>query len=396
MARPGNGRPDCDPRSRSLRRRWRCRRCGRAAARTGTVDVRQLAQRPGLPADAGHCRRDTRRRRRAHRSGRLGPGGLMPRGEGRPETRCVVALGGNALSPAGDGGSVTAMRAAVAATTEVLAELVERGVGLVITHGNGPQVGRILLQQEYAADHVPPMPMDVCGAQSQGQIGYLLAQALDSALRRRGLDTRALCLLTQVVVDGRDPAFRRPTKPVGPSYHRTTAQKIAHETGHVFRIQPNRRWRRVVASPKPLRFVEEKPLLEVIEAGHVVVAAGGGGVPVVEHKRELRGVEAVVDKDLTAARLAALLHADLLLILTAVDQVSAGFGTPSARALDRLTVDEARELLSAGEFPEGSMGPKIEACVDFVASGGERAVITSLPKVVDAVFGSAGTTVVRT
>src|SRR3954454_24033811 len=286
------------------------------------------------------------------------------------------------------------MRAALRKTSERLADLVERGVSLVITHGNGPQVGRILLQQEYAAAHVPPMPMDVCGAQSQGQIGYLLAQALDSALRRRGLDTRALCLLTQVVVDGRDPAFRRPTKPVGPAYHRTTAQKIAHETGYVFRIMPDKKWRRVVASPKPVRFVEEAPLLQVIDAGHVVVAAGGGGVPVVEHRKELRGVEAVVDKDLTAARLASLVRADLLLILTEVDRVQVGYGTPQARPLERMTLSQARELLAAGEFPEGSMGPKVEACVEFVADGGPRAVIASLQHASDAVFGDAGTVIV--
>jgi carbamate kinase len=236
------------------------------------------------------------------------------------------------------------------------------------------------------------MPMDVCGAESQGQIGYLLVQALDSALRRRGLDTRALCLLTQVVVDGRDPAFRRPTKPVGPSYPRPVAQRIAHETGHVFTIMPDKMWRRVVASPKPVRFVEEQPLLQVIEAGHVVVAAGGGGVPVVEHKRELRGVEAVVDKDLTAARLARLVQADLLLILTAVDRVQVGFGTPQARELTRMTVTQARELRA--EFPDGSMGPKVGACVDFVSGGGPRAVIASLKQAVDAVFGDAGTEVV--
>src|SRR4051794_24255833 len=382
MARPGNGRPDRDPRSRSLRSRWRCRRCGRAAARAGAVDVRQLTQRPGLPADAGHRCRDARRRRRTYRSGGLGPGRLM---------RAVVALGGNALSPAGDDGSVTAMRAAVAATTEVLAELVERGVGLVITHGNGPQVGRILLQQEYAAEHVPPMPMDVCGAQSQGQIGYLLAQSLDSALRRRGLPTRALCLVTQVVVDGRDRAFRRPTKPVGPSYARPEAQRIAHETGYVFRIMPDKGWRRVVASPKPVRLVEEEPLLQIIEAGHVVVAAGGGGVPVVEHRNELRGVEAVVDKDLTAARLATPVHADLLLILTAVERVQVHFGTPRAKELARLAATEARRLLEAGEFPEGSMGPKVRACLEFVEAGGPRAVIASLGSAGDAVFGDAGT-----
>src|SRR4051812_17269413 len=308
--------------------------------------------------------------------------------------RAVVALGGNALSPAGDDGSVTAMRAAVGATTEVLADLVERGVGLVITHGNGPQVGRILLQQEYAADRVPPMPMDVCGAQSQGQIGYVLAQSLDSALRRRKLSTRALCLLTQVIVNGRDPAFRRPTKPVGPSYPRPEAQRIAHETGYVFRIMPDKQWRRVVASPRPVRFVEEEPLLQIIEAGHVVVAAGGGGVPVVEHRNELRGVEAVVDKDLTAARLATLVGADLLLILTAVDRVQVGYGTPDARALTQMSVREARKLLRAGEFPEGSMGPKISACVSFVAAGGPRAKIASLAQATDAVFGDAGTEIV--
>ena len=312
--------------------------------------------------------------------------------------RAVVALGGNALSPPGGSGTVEEMRTVLRKTAEPLAELVERGVGLVISHGNGPQVGRILLQQEYAAKYVPPMPMDVCGAESQGQIGYLIVQALDSALRRRGLSTRALCLVTQVVVDGRDPAFRRPTKPVGPSYPRPEAQRIAHETGHVFTIQPDKKWRRVVPSPKPVRFVEETPLLQVIEAGHVVVAAGGGGVPVVEHRREMRGVEAVVDKDLTASRLAVLLRADLLLILTAVDKVFVGFGTREARALDRVSAAEARTLLQAGEFPEGSMGPKVEACLDFVESGGPdvRAVITSLDRVVDAVFADAGTTLVAT
>jgi len=308
--------------------------------------------------------------------------------------RVVVALGGNALSPAGGTGTADEMRAALARTSETLADLVARDVSLVITHGNGPQVGRILLQQEYAAEHVPPMPMDVCGAQSQGQIGYLLAQSLDSALRRRGLPTRALCLVTQVVVNGRDPAFRRPTKPVGPSYERPEAQRIAHQTGHVFRIMPDRRWRRVVASPAPLRIVEEEPLLQIIDAGHVVVAAGGGGVPVVEHRRELRGVEAVVDKDLTAARLASLVRADVLLILTAVPRVQVGFGTADAHSLDRVSAAEARSLLAAGEFPEGSMGPKVSACLAFLDAGGPRAVIAALDDAADAVFGDAGTTFV--
>jgi carbamate kinase len=308
--------------------------------------------------------------------------------------RAVIALGGNALSPEGGTGTADEMRAAIRTTAECLAGLVEREVEVVISHGNGPQVGRILLQQEYAAEHVPPMPMDVCGAESQGQIGYLLVQELDSALQRRKLATRALCLVTQVVVDGRDPAFRRPTKPVGPSYPRPEAQRIAHETGYVFKIMPDKRWRRVVASPRPVRFVEEDALLQIIEAGHVVVAAGGGGVPVVEHRHELRGVEAVVDKDLTAARLATLVHADLLLILTAIEKVQVGYGTPDARSLDRMTVSEARGYLAAGEFPEGSMGPKIQACVDFVSANGGRAVIASLEQANDAAFGGAGTEVV--
>jgi carbamate kinase len=308
--------------------------------------------------------------------------------------RAVVALGGNALSPPGATGSADEMRAALAATCGHLADLVTGGVRLVLTHGNGPQVGRILLQQEAAAPDVPAMPMDVCGAESQGQIGYLLAQALDNALRARGSDVRALCLVTQVVVDGRDPAFRRPTKPVGPSYDRPTAQGIAHATGHVFTIQPDKQWRRVVASPAPLRFVEEEPLLQIIEAGHVVVAGGGGGVPVVDDGGELRGVEAVVDKDRTAARLGLLMNADLLLILTEVEVVQRGYGTPDAAPLPRLTVQEARALLDEGEFPEGTMGPKVQAACDFVEGGGPRAVITSLAKAADAIQGRAGTEVV--
>ena len=238
------------------------------------------------------------------------------------------------------------------------------------------------------------MPMDVCVGLSQGQIGYLLAQAVDNALRRRRLTKRVLTLVTQVVVDGRDPAFRRPSKPVGPAYPRPEAQAIAQASGHVFAIQGDGRWRRVVASPLPLRFVEEGPLNALVDTGHVVVAAGGGGVPVVEHRGQLRGVEAVVDKDRTAALLARCVGADALLVLTEVDRVQVGFGTPDARALDRLTVAEARELLAAGEFPEGSMGPKVEACASFAQTGG-RAAIGSLAQAAEVLAGTAGTHVVR-
>jgi carbamate kinase len=307
--------------------------------------------------------------------------------------RIVAALGGNALLERGEKPDADIQESHVEQAAAALAPLA-RADELVVTHGNGPQVGRILLQQEYAAAQVPPMPMDVCGAQSQGQIGYLLAQSLDTAMRRRGLDTRALCLVSQVVVDGRDPAFRRPTKPVGPSYDRTEARRIAQLTGHVFRAMPDNKWRRVVPSPAPLRLVEADALRQIVEAGHVVVTAGGGGVPVVEVGDELVGVEAVVDKDLTAARLALLVGADQLVVLTEVDRVQIGFGTPHAEALSRLSVDEARRLLAAGEFPEGSMGPKVRACVEFVTAGGRQAVIGALTQARDVVLGEGGTVVV--
>lgn len=307
--------------------------------------------------------------------------------------RIVAALGGNAISPSGSTGTASEMRATLASTSRFLADVLERGVSLVLTHGNGPQIGRILLQQEAAAPDVPAMPMDVAGAESQGQIGYLLAQALDSELRARSMDTRVMCLVTQVVVDGRDRAFRRPTKPVGPVYDRPTAQRIAHETGYVFQIMPGGKWRRVVASPRPLYVVEEQPLQQIIESGHVVICAGGGGVPVVEHDNALYGVEAVIDKDLTAALLATQLHADLLLILTDVERVQTGFGTANARAHSRLTLEEARRLLDEGEFAEGSMAPKVEACCNFVQAGGKRAVIAALSQAAQAAFGDAGTSV---
>ena len=307
--------------------------------------------------------------------------------------RVVAALGGNALSPPGGTGSAEEIRAALGPTCAVLAELVARGVSLVLTHGNGPQVGRILLQQEAAAPEVPPMPMDVCGAESQGQLGYLMAQALDAELRSRGMTQRALCLVTQVVVDGRDPAFRRPTKPVGPQYDEPTAHRIAAESGHVFMPMGAGRWRRVVASPRPTGLVEAPVLPLLVESGHVLIAAGGGGVPVVEAGGTIRGVEAVVDKDRTAGLLARLVGADLLLILTEVPRVQVGYGRPDARELSSVTVSEARAMLAAGEFPEGSMGPKVEACCDFVASGGGRAVIGALAEAGDAVFGHGGTAV---
>lgn len=309
--------------------------------------------------------------------------------------RVVVALGGNALSPAGGTGSAEEMRDALAGAAAALAEVVEAGVDLVLTHGNGPQVGRLLRQQELAALEVPPMPMDVCGAATQGQLGYLLAQAMSAALRRRGLRQLVLPLVTQVVVDPDDPAFAAPTKPVGPEYGTGVAQALAAAAGQVFgEVRPGR-WRRLVPSPAPAGFVEAEGIRQLAGAGHVLVAGGGGGVPVVpDPDGGTRGIEAVVDKDRAAAVLARLVDAEVLAILTEVPQVQLGFRTPAARAVSKLSVTEARGLLAAGEFPAGSMGPKIEACCDFVAGGGARAVIGALDRAADVVLGTAGTVIV--
>jgi carbamate kinase len=307
----------------------------------------------------------------------------------------VVALGGNALSPGGGTGSAAEMRSSLAAAATALAELVGTGAALVLTHGNGPQVGRLLIQQEAAALEVPPLPMDVCGAATQGQLGYLLAEALGPALRRRGLTQQVLPLVTQTVVDPDDPAFGAPTKPVGPTYDTAVARALAAGSGHVFGEVRTGRWRRLVPSPLPVGFVGAEAIRLLAGSGHVLIAGGGGGVPVVPAPGGgHRGVEAVVDKDRTAAALAALTGAEVLAILTEVAQVQVGFGTPQARGVGKLTVSEARELLAAGEFPAGSMGPKIEACCDFVAGGGSRAVIGALAQAADVVLGTAGTVIV--
>ena len=307
----------------------------------------------------------------------------------------VVALGGNALSPVGGTGSAEEMRTALAGSAAALAELVAAGATLVLTHGNGPQVGRLLLQQEAAALEVPPMPMDVCGAATQGQIGYLLAEALGAALRRRGLPQQVLPLVTQVVVDAGDPAFGAPTKPVGPTYDTAVARALAAASGNTFGEVSPGRWRRLVASPLPQGFVEAAPITLLAGSGHVLIAGGGGGVPVVAAPDGgYRGVEAVIDKDRTAGALARLVGAEVLAILTEVPQVQLGWGTAAARPVSKLAVSEARALLAAGEFPVGSMGPKIEACCDFVAAGGGRAAIGALEQAADVVLGVAGTTIV--
>lgn len=312
----------------------------------------------------------------------------------------VVALGGNAISQRNAGGSAAEQRDALRRASAGLADLVAAGHRLVVTHGNGPQVGALLLQQRSTRD-VPSMPLDVLVAQTQGQLGYLLTQELGAALRGRGLSRPVVGLLTQVVVDAEDPGFGAPDKPVGPSYTATELEHLIGQAppghagpwsaaGAVYRRVGQGAWRRVVASPQPLDVVEIDAIAAVLASGAIPVCGGGGGVAAIRDAGVLRGAEAVVDKDRTAALLTRLLGADALLILTDVDRVRLDYGGPDERAVAHLTPEEAEAALAAGEFPAGSMGPKVAAAADVAARGG-LALIGSLGDAVAVLEGRAGT-----
>lgn len=305
-------------------------------------------------------------------------------------SRIVVALGGNAILQAGQKGRIDEQRANIRAACAGVAALVRAGYQVVLTHGNGPQVGNILLQQEEAVATVPPLPLDVCGAQSQGMLGYLLQQEL-----QRQTGRPVVTLLTQVEVDPADPAFSMPTKPVGAFYPIEEAERRVTGRGWAIREDSGRGWRRVVPSPRPRRVVEAPVIRQLVESGLLVIACGGGGVPVIQGREGLQGVEAVIDKDLAGALLGAELGAARFLILTAVDRVMLDYGKPTARSLDRLTVTEAEAHLRAGQFPAGSMGPKIEAAIEFVRRTGGEALIASLEGAVAALAGEGGTRIYR-
>ncbi|RAY13233.1 carbamate kinase [Actinomadura craniellae] len=306
--------------------------------------------------------------------------------------RVLVALGGNAMTAPDGSASPQAQTRAVAAAMEPVADLVAAGAEVVLTHGSGPQVGNLLIKNELAAQVVPPVPLDWCDAQVQATVGVLIMNALDRALADRGASRPVTALVTRTLVDPGDPAFAAPTKPIGRYFSPEEAERCAILGSH-WRSYGERGLRRVVASPDPLDILEAPAVTALLDAGHVVVAAGGGGVPVVPVDGAPRGVEAVVDKDLGAALLARLVGASVLVIATEVDRVQAGYGTPQARSLGRTTVGELRALAAAGHFPEGSMGPKVEAAVRFVTSGGRRAAITSLDGIAAAAAGTAGTIV---
>ncbi|WP_435068884.1 carbamate kinase [Haloplanus sp. C73] len=301
-------------------------------------------------------------------------------------TPVVVALGGNTLLDAGGSATAADQRKAVERTATHLTDALATD-RLVLTHGNGPQVGNLLVQQA-AASETPQLPLDVLVAETQAQIGYLLQQALDN---ERATATEAMTLVTQVVVDADDPAFDDPTKPVGPYYTESTAAAKPFETARV--AEGERPYRRVVPSPDPVEVVEADEIASLVDRGKLVICGGGGGVPVVRDDG-LRGVEAVVDKDLTSASLATALGADTLVVLTDVDHAYVNFGESDQRALERVTAAALREHLDAGEFAAGSMQPKVRACARFVESGGERAIITTPERMEVALDGEAGTRVV--
>lgn len=305
----------------------------------------------------------------------------------------VIAIGGNAIQGVGKPATAEAQLESVEYTAERIADIIECGYNVVIAHGNGPQVGRIVIQNEAASALTPAMPFDVCGAMSQGMIGYHIQQCLTKVLKRRGINKTAVTLITQVVVDKDDPGFTNPTKPIGPFYVEEEAQAIAAEKGYVFKEDSGRGWRRVVASPKPVEIVELDAVKALNNDGFVVITTGGGGIPVVRNASgDLEGTAAVIDKDLAAEKLAEGLNADMLVILTAIEKVSINFNKPNQRELDSMSVAEARQYIAEGHFAPGSMLPKVDAAVSFVESKPWRsAVITSLEKAAEALTGSAGT-----
>ena len=304
----------------------------------------------------------------------------------------VVALGGNAILRHREMRTTREQFANVRRAARQIAGIASNGYAVIITHGNGPQVGDILLRNELTRDTLPPMPLDVCGAESQGMIGYMLQQSLGEALRKAGIDRPVATVLTQTLVDGDDPAFMKPEKPIGPFYTLEQARRLQEEKGWRMVEIPGRGYRRVVPSPRPVALVEERAIARLFSTGTIVIAAGGGGVPVVaDGKGALRGVEAVVDKDLTAALLARLVGANDLLILTDVERVALNYGLPDQQEIDEMTASEARDHLAAGHFPPGTMGPKIKAALKFLEAGGERATIAPLEGAFRALSGRAGT-----
>ena len=311
----------------------------------------------------------------------------------------LVALGGNAIKRAEEWGTAEEQFRNVRETCKCILKIIKRGYEVVITHGNGPQAGNLLIQQEEASKVVPPQPLDFIGAMTQGQIGYMLQQTLINYLKDAGLNIPVVTVLTQVLVDKDDPDFKAPSKPVGPFYTKREAERLSRQKGYrIKKVRPSgeKPYRRVVPSPDPWEIVEKEAIRRLVDAGVIVVASGGGGIPVIMREDGgLEGVEAVIDKDLAGEKLAEVVGADLFLNLTDVEKVKLNYGKPNEMDLDQMTQVEARRYLQEGHFLPGSMKPKIVACIRFLDWGGEKAIITSLGKAIEALDRKTGTLIYR-
>jgi carbamate kinase len=311
--------------------------------------------------------------------------------------RAVIALGGNAISNRQKEDNIPNQFDNTFESLKPIVELIKEGYQLVITHGNGPQVGNALLRVELAREKAPNLPLYICVADLQGGMGYMIAQSLKNRLRSKGIHREVMTLITQVLVEENDPAFQNPTKYIGQFYTEEQAKELQKEMGwsSVAKFHNSEKWRRVVPSPTPIALIEKDTLRKLVENNIIVIAAGGGGIPVIQKEGQLSGVDAVIDKDFTAAVMANELDAELLLILTDIEQVSINYRKPDQMQLGEVSLAQMKKYLSDGHFPSGSMGPKIEASIKFLENGGKQVIITSLEKGFDAVVGKAGTRIIN-
>ena len=308
--------------------------------------------------------------------------------------RAVIALGGNALIKKGQKGTIYEQFANTRESSRSIVQMIKAGWDIVITHGNGPQVGALLLQNQAARDITPEMPLGICVAESEGLIGYMLQQCFSNALKRERIDKPVIALITQVIVDRDDPSLSHPTKPIGPYYTKEQAQTMMGSG--VPMVEQPRGWRMVVPSPDPVRIVEGETIRKMLDDGMLVIASGGGGMPVIEKEGwGLDGLEAVVDKDLAAERLAEAIHADVLLILTDVEKIYLHYNTPQQKPLDRVTLKDIKKYYAEKQFPEGSMGPKVLAAIRFLEFGGSRVIISNIERGWEALQGKTGTLIVH-
>lgn len=305
--------------------------------------------------------------------------------------KLVIAIGGNAITKNGQKGTQEEQLDNIQICCDQLASLIQSGYQIILTHGNGPQVGNIVLQNDIARPIIPENSLDLCDAATQGILGYMLARTLSNTLKSRNIQPKIITMLTQVVVDSNDSAFLNPTKFIGPFYSLEEANQLTKEKGYIIKKDSSRGYRRVVPSPKPLEIVEIDAMKDLSQIGYTLIIAGGGGIPVVKENNKLIGIEAVIDKDYTSSLVATKLNADSFIILTEVDQVAIDYGKPTMKWINHMSIDECKNYLSMGQFPEGSMGPKIKAALSFAEQTNKEAIITSLSSLSSAIKNGAGT-----